>query len=407
MLTQFVSQEFTLEVFVRETSVGQKEHICMTHFLAAWLGLLPFSLQELRSTLPPKRDLGRHFEHLPTQLSVAVPPFRLEERVLEKFEEARAAFHLAVDEADRDFRRMRAGLSLTSSSVKEPSLVGGVSTKDSSNRGVLARYYKEVLPCLPSEDLLVEDFLNPHLGLRSSHRDSGSFLANSFEVNSSTTRHWSRDTFMTLENTAWAKFMFRDSAKRLNAMSSERESVKSAFMEDIENLGHESYPQVPGLNIQLLPFQQESVQWAIERETIPGGIKGLSWISIPRGEQKLTNIKASLASKVYFNPGNLNLSKNAPSLVRGGLIADEMGLGKTVVSLALILRHPAQAIPAPGSSSTDIPAQVPDGETTFWDPSLSIEAQKTNKKRGSIVSHGTLVVVSSALVWNFIYNLVS
>jgi hypothetical protein len=74
-----------------------------------------------------------------------------------------------------------------------------------------------------------------------------------------------------------------------------------------------------------------------------------------------------------------------------------MGLGKTVVSLALILRNPAPIVPMSGSSSSLIGRTVSSqsaGGRVYWDPYLAKKAQKINKKRGSILCRGTLVVAS-------------
>ena len=75
-----------------------------------------------------------------------------------------------------------------------------------------------------------------------------------------------------------------------------------------------------------------------------------------------------------------------------------MGLGKTVITIALILANPAPLEPAAGSNATEIAAQpILSTESPFRDPDLFERKSVANQKRGSIVSRGTLVVVSSSL----------
>jgi DNA repair protein RAD5 len=94
-----------------------------------------------------------------------------------------------------------------------------------------------------------------------------------------------------------------------------------------------------------------------------------------------------------------------PRLVRGGIIAEAMGLGKTVICLALILQNPAPSMPESGSQASTIPAldQLQDPTpSSFRDPDLYGRTSSTNAKRGSIVSHGTLVVCNVSLVGQWV-----
>ena len=105
----------------------------------------------------------------------------------------------------------------------------------------------------------------------------------------------------------------------------ETSSLKG-LMDNLENRGHLAAPFVEGLNVELLPFQSQSLQWAIERETVPGGIQSLSWTTLPEIEPA-----------VYFNPILACLSKTKPNLVRGGIIAEQMGLGRLSLLLFELL----------------------------------------------------------------------
>jgi hypothetical protein len=98
-------------------------------------------------------------------------------------------------------------------------------------------------------------------------------------------------------------------------------------LQQIENLGHDFVDYVPGLNCELLDFQRQSLKWALERETIPGGIQRFFWGRLP--------IDATRAAKdLWYNPVTGHFRAGPPKLIRGGFIAEEMGL----VSLMLIRR---------------------------------------------------------------------
>jgi len=163
-------------------------------------------------------------------------------------------------------------------------------------------------------------------------------------------------------------------------------------MEHLENLHHAPIPFVEGLNIELLEFQRQSVQWALERETTPGGVQSFLWAKLPS--------VAEAGQDLYYSPILERFRRDKPQLVRGGIIAEEMGLGKTVISLALILQNPAPAVPQSGSpisaldalsNNTDVASAA--AARTPWDTDLYSRTATSNSKRGSILSRGTLVVV--------------
>ena len=66
-----------------------------------------------------------------------------------------------------------------------------------------------------------------------------------------------------------------------------------SFMEHIENLGHESFPFVDGLNIELLDFQKQALQWCLERERVKGGIQSFFWSKLPQQDG---------VPELYYNP---------------------------------------------------------------------------------------------------------
>ena len=93
-----------------------------------------------------------------------------------------------------------------------------------------------------------------------------------------------------------------------------RQSMKgiNGFMSHIENLGHEEIGLVEGLNVELLAFQRQSVQWALERENLPGGLQSLFWPKLPNAD-------------AYYNPILKKFRGDKPRVARGGFIAEEMG----------------------------------------------------------------------------------
>jgi SNF2 family DNA or RNA helicase len=157
-------------------------------------------------------------------------------------------------------------------------------------------------------------------------------------------------------------------------------------LDHLENLGHAAAPFVEGLAVELLPFQSQTVQWATEREQTPGGVNAFLWTKLPSVSQPNTDL--------YFSPILEELTVTKPMLARGGIIAEQMGLGKTVISLALILRNPAPPLPVSGTAiaSINVTPAISAG-AAFWDPDLYSRTSASKKKRGRIISRGTLVVV--------------
>jgi SNF2 family DNA or RNA helicase len=107
---------------------------------------------------------------------------------------------------------------------------------------------------------------------------------------------------------------------------------------------------------------------------------------------------------LYYSPILDRFSKKKPKEVRGGIIAAEMGLGKTLISLALILKHPAPQLPISGSKIDALTiATGPNVENpSKWDKDLYAQSSAANPKRGSILSRGTLVICPKSLVGQWI-----
>ena len=172
-------------------------------------------------------------------------------------------------------------------------------------------------------------------------------------------------------------------------------SIKD-IMVRVENLGHESEDCVEGLKIELLDFQLQSLKWALERERAPGGIQSFIWPKLPTSGGQ---------GQIYYNPILKSFRKDKPTLVRGGFIAEQMGLGKTVISLALILKNPAPEFPLSGSPISELKRKDPSkgaSENCCWEKELYKKTSVLNKKTGSIICRGTLVICPVSLVGQWI-----
>lgn len=85
------------------------------------------------------------------------------------------------------------------------------------------------------------------------------------------------------------------------------------------------------LNIDLYPFQEQTVRWMLDKEDDFFSINDYFW-----EERSFTNLRNSERNYFYYFPraGELRLCK--PPSTRGGMVTEEMGLGKTIEALALI-----------------------------------------------------------------------
>jgi SNF2 family DNA or RNA helicase len=182
---------------------------------------------------------------------------------------------------------------------------------------------------------------------------------------------------------------------RLAELRGQSEAVYSTqgVMESLENLHHESELTCEGLSVELLAFQKQSLKWALERETISGGVQSCFWIKVPvsilKPMQKIIDL--------YYSPILDRFSKKKAREVCGGIIAAEMGLGKTLISLA-------PQLPISGSNIDDLTI-APGANVenpSKWDKDLYAQSSAANPKRGSILSRGTLVICPKSLVGQWI-----
>lgn len=154
-------------------------------------------------------------------------------------------------------------------------------------------------------------------------------------------------------------------------------------------------PYVDGLNVELLQFQRQAVQWCLERETVAGGIQSLLWPEVPQ-------VASPRKKTLYYNPIIETFRRDKPHVIRGGILASEMGLGKTVICLALILSNPAPHYPISGSPISKLDEYEVEDNAAAWDTDLYERTSANAPKRGKIISRGTLVVCHVSLVGQWI-----
>jgi len=248
-------QVFEIHVYVKRDAKAPENSVAFARFLGHWFGVLPFKLEDCAINLRAKAagDLNDRIHASGVLIK----------RDAEDDDKKVRNFNAAVNTS-------RKKLSLKCGTGSE--LLGGTSASSvdaTSFPATLKRYFEEILPeCIARSGLAFDSFLNP-------------------------------DAYkMALLMKGDAKKWVRQTA-----------SLKG-LMDNLENRGHGAAPFVEGLTVELLPFQSPILQWALERETLPGGIQSFFWTKLP-----------GIEPEVYFNPvlGRLSLSK--PNLVRGGFIS--------------------------------------------------------------------------------------
>lgn len=281
----------------------------------------------------------------------------------------------------------QAQLTLTSSVYG----LGGVCPTGNNLETILKNYFSECLPDEFARDggVAVHRVANTVAGLQSQHRPVRRF-GNEFAYNSES---FDPESLLGPEEAAMHTIRYKGSEiikKKVNSLAT--------LLTHCENLGHAEAPFVEGLNVELLPFQRQSLKWAIERETMPGGVQSLHWAKVP--------LPANATEELYFNPLLGMFSKTKPNCVRGGWICEQMGMGKTIISLSLVLSNVAPALPVSGSRTTALAkAPKPVNGQSFWKPNTTSTIESDDDKnpnRGRYLSRGTLVVCNVSLVGQWI-----
>jgi SNF2 family DNA or RNA helicase len=96
----------------------------------------------------------------------------------------------------------------------------------------------------------------------------------------------------------------------------------------VEHLGYRAHPQPAGLALKLKMYQQQTLAWMVDMESLPRGINSLFWEERPFADGGLP---------FHYSPQLGEMRLAAPPVMHGGVLAEEMGLGKTLEVVGLVL----------------------------------------------------------------------
>jgi hypothetical protein len=207
----------------------------------------------------------------------------------------------------------RTRFSLTSGTGS--SVLGGVCTNETDFEGTMRRFYREIaFECATEFNIDPVTWHSEATGVVSDHRrimtSFDAEITKSVETMSIDPRaaSYSLGTCFSKEDQA----ILHRTGNEAREPQNQTKSLKG-LLDLVENRGHAEAPFVEGLNVELLPFQKQALQWALERETSPGGIQSYFWTKLPR--------MANPNQVCYYNPILGTFSDSKPSLVRGGIVS--------------------------------------------------------------------------------------
>jgi hypothetical protein len=364
----------------------------LTEFLGAWFGVFPFRLEDISGLVrADSEDISPDIYGWAGKFSVPLPPFAVEKENTQGLVDAASKKKKEMGKAQNESVDQRASTYALASGTG-CSVLGGLCTNETDFAGTLKRYFREIFSDIVlnanSFDRGERAMVTKELGIVSSHRSMRK--TEKWVVSTGCRDHIPPPydcshlfrSCLSSEEYPFAMTSMRKDARRIY----DKTRTMNGLLDHLENLGHAVAPFVEGLAVELLPFQSQTVQWATEREQTPGGVNAFLWTKLPSIFQPNTDL--------YFSPILEELTAAKPQLARGGIIAEQMGLGKTVISLALILRNPAPPLPVSGTAIAviNVTPAISSG-AAFWDPDLYSRTSASKKKRGRIISRGTLVVV--------------
>jgi hypothetical protein len=304
-------------VFLSRAAFTRDKLYGCNELLGVWFKLYPFSLSELGAPVKARQysdgDVSKHLPYVP------LPPFELSYQIKETIiKEAMEDMQHAAEEYNKTVEAFPQ-LSLTSSNGSPED--GGMSLADVSLEGALKRFFREprnrrTEPRVHTHNMGsfyteggISRWVQNRLGVISRHRSmrrpNGS---------GSTTLRSPLDFVLTS----------KEAALVTSCLPSRGIDSMNSLLKDLENIGHDRAEFVDGLNVQLLDFQLQSLKWALERETVPGGIQAFFWPRLPSVAEPNTQI--------YYNPILGRFRKDTPKLIRGGLICEEVSCKVLLVS---------------------------------------------------------------------------
>jgi len=358
----------------------------LSRFVGAWFNIFPFSLSDLSGRIRAEE---------------CEKPERRSWEDTDDCIRREGAFGKISAEMASEVQKHNDGVNtkcgqLALNSSTDCDLIGGTCSAATGLEGVLKRYFSEMF----AEDVVdssgyrdrngAEAWMDRGRGLLSRHRTMRS-IQDALDPRKAYYGQREPNNLRACLSNKEEVFAISNLESGCRDVNTKTQSLKG-MLDHLESVHHSSVPFIEGLTVELLEFQRQSVQWALEREMTPGGVQSFLWAKLPS--------VAEPGEDIYYSPILERFRRGKPKLVRGGIIAEEMGLGKTVISLALILQNPAPAVPQSGSPiavldniSNDTNVASAAGTPTPWDKDLYSRTSLTNSKRGSILSRGTLVVV--------------
>ena len=254
----------------------------MARFFGVWFGVAPFKLSDLHVNLSAKTTENVS-DCLHPNKQITVPPFSLtSDAISEKRKTAFAAEDEAVEVFNAGVADARnANFALESGTGSE--LLGGTHAPGTDLSGTLKRFLQEIIPdCIfqQAPKTPSNPWYDTEVGIVSDHR---TMQKRTMPVN-----YGLQDLAQSSDGILFDSFLSREDyavalRTTLDARALEGQtSSLTGLMNHLENRGHAPAPFVEGLTVELLPFQSQSLQWAIERETAPGGLQSFFWTKLPK-----------------------------------------------------------------------------------------------------------------------------
>jgi len=285
-LSHFVSspQQFSVDLYLSDTAFAASNDQ-RTRLMGLWCDIFPLKLTDMYKKITCTTSV--------TSTLNAIFGIREARADVDRHLESMVCEHLNSHEEEK------AKLKLLCSSGNAAE--GHICDSDTSLVGIFKRLYSQKLLSFPDETRC-RDYLAflPKILKGEEHGMSKVYVCSSQAV-------------------LGYKGAFFFNAFLLGQLKQYGDDTLASLLRQIENLGHEGVDYVEGLNCELLEFQRQSLKWALERETMPGGIQRLFWGKVPDD--------ASRTEKdLWYNPLTNRFRRGPPTLVRGGFIAEEMGL---------------------------------------------------------------------------------
>lgn len=323
---QSKSGAFTLKIFLRPNKISASaNHASFAKLFGAWFGALNFALADLSGKMKAT-SCTTDLEH------IIVVTSKLSASKLQKsIEEMQEKADKAVEDHNEAVAPFREQLTLESnSSTNNNGVLGGTCSSDLGFTNILKRFFSEILvDDIVKGKVAGKRWIDIPNNYASSHRRTnrgGNSLQDTdcfdndcvFELN-----------YLRKEDVPLAMVNTRGHCKEIWMGT---KSLKG-IVDHCENLGHTPIPFFEGLNVELLQFQKESVQWALQREQMDGGVQSMLWPKLPQVAERDTDL--------YFNPVLEAVRSDKPRLCRGGIIAEEMGtiLFKSFDACILLAMH--------------------------------------------------------------------